>query len=327
LDAGHQVVVVDDLSTGSVANLETALERYGFLLRVVDLLDAEALSDCFTGVDWVFHLAGRNDVQEAGRRPGRALELHLQGTLQILECARHFGVKRFVHAASASTYGNEPPLPTAERVRSAPADPLAVTRALAEQLVLDWSRLHGLPALSLRLFHVYGSRAPLLPGCGSVVSVFLAQRAAGAPLTVAGDGLQTRDFVHVDDATRALLRAAESEVRGQAINIGSGCATPIGELARCVGGPTVAVPPRPGDVRHRQADIRRASARLGWRPEIDLDTGIRGLLAQLDEWSEAPVWTEESVAELYGAAPVARPGAGASAGHPTLPIHPSFPIL
>ncbi|MGH0034796.1 MAG: NAD-dependent epimerase/dehydratase family protein [Myxococcota bacterium] len=303
LEGGHQAVVVDDLSAGRVDHLDRALERYGFLLRIVDLLDADALSDCFTGVDWVFHLAGYGDAREARRRPKRALEAHVQATLQVLECARHFRAKAFVYAASATCYGLDAPVPTPEIAPTSPCDPLAITKHLGEQLVLDWSRLYDLPAMSLRLFDVYGARAPLTPRWGPVASVFLAQRASGAPLTVAGDGAQTRDFVHVDDVTRAMILAAQQPQPGEVFNIGSGVGTSITRLAELVGGPWVSVPARPGDVRQRTADVRRAHERLDWRAEIDIEEGIQRLLHDLDAWRNAPVWTPEFVTELHQGAP------------------------
>lgn len=331
LERDHQVVVVDDLSGGRVDHLDGALERYGFLLRIVDMLDAESLSDCFSGVDWVFHLAARSNAEEARGRPARALESHVQATLQVLECARHFRLKSFVYAASASCYGAAPPLPTPETAPAAPADPLAVTKHMGEQLVLEWSRLYALPAVSLRLFDVYGTRAPLGPSSGSVAAVFLAQRAASAPLTIAGDGAQTRDFVHVDDVCRAMLAAAERGVAGEAINVGSGVGTSVRRLAELVGGPTVTAPARPNDVRHRVADIRRARRLLDWRPEISIEEGIRGLLHQLEAWQDAPVWTPESLSALHAAAP----GTGSGTGDPCAPAADAggrgpigaFPIL
>ena len=156
---GHQVVVVDDLSTGSVDNLDDLLGRYGFLMRVVDMLDTDALGDCFAGVDWVFHLAGEADDTGSRSRPQRVMDRPLRATLQVLECARHFGVRSFVLASSAACYDPGAPTPTPEQAPLAPATPGGLAKQLAEEMVRGWSRMYDLPSVSLRLFNVYGSRA------------------------------------------------------------------------------------------------------------------------------------------------------------------------
>jgi len=264
----------------------------------------------------VFHLAGLGDELDASRRPRRHVDAHVQATLQALECSRHFGVRSFVYAGSASVYAPDAPLPVHEDAPRAPSTPHAVTKSLGEDLVLHWARLHALPACSLRLFNVYGPRAPLHEGWGGVVPVFLAQRAAGRALTVSGDGTQSRDFVHVEDVCRALVRAAEESLSGCAVNVGSGTGTSIARLAGLVGGRIVAGAERAGERRHVQADVRRARERLGWEPLVALEEGIADLVRQPELWSEGPVWSEDAVQRrqeeaLLGGAPPASSLAGA----------------
>lgn len=290
---GHQVVAVDDLSAGSLENLESLLGRYGFLLRVVDLLDREALDDAFAGVDWVFHLAGRGDALSSLRDPAISMRTHVEGTLQVLECARRVRVKKLVYAASAAAYDDVPGRVN-ETCRLAPRSPHAVSKAMGEDLTLSWARIHGLPALSLRLFNVYGPRSPLTTSLGSAPAVMAAQRAAGAPLTVAGDGVTTRDLIHVSDVAAALLMAAESDVCGEAINIGSGTSVSVAELADRIGGPTRLVAARPGDRLRQCADNSRARRLLGWTPKMSLSAGIDDLLQTTFPDEERAVWTAET---------------------------------
>lgn len=295
---GHQVVAVDDLSGGSLENLEALLGRYGFLLRVVDLLDREALDDAFAGVDWVFHLAGRGDALSSLRDPAGSMRSHLEATLQVLEAARRVRVKKLVYAASAEAYEDVAGRVT-ETCRLAPGSPHAFSKAMGEDLTLSWARIHGLPTLSLRLFNVYGPRAPLTSTLGSAPAVMAAQRAAGAPLTVAGDGVATRDLIHVSDVTAAFLRAAESDVCGEAINVGSGIAASVADLAHRIGGPTRAVATRPGDRLRQCADISRAQRLLGWTPTMDLARGVDDLLKGTIPDEDRPVWTAETHESLH----------------------------
>jgi UDP-glucose 4-epimerase len=297
---GHQVIAIDDLSSGRVENLDQMLGRYGFLFRVVDVLDTDALDDSFAGIDWVFHLAGTASGPGSNERPSPSLRAHVQTTLQLLEYSRRHAVKAFVYAASAASYGNAELIPTPEVARLAPRSPHALTKAMGEELVLGWASIYGMPASSLRLFNVYGPRAPLAPDAGSVVPVFLAQKANRTPLTLAGDGRQTRDFVHVHDVTRAFLAAAERMLGGQAINVGGGRQVTIREVAELIGGDTIAAPTRPGEPRRRLADIDKARKLLDWRPQVPFEDGIAALLAKLEDWKEEPVWTPETLVQLHG---------------------------
>jgi UDP-glucose 4-epimerase len=296
---GHQVIAIDDLSSGKVENLDEMLGRYGFLFRVVDMLDTDALDDSFAGIDWVFHLAGTPSGPDSDERPGPSLRAHVQTTLQLLEYSRRHAVKSFVYAASAASYGNAELTPTPEVARLAPRAPHALTKAMGEELVLGWASIHRLPASSLRLFNVYGPRAPLAPDAGSVIPVFLAQKANRKPLTLAGDGRQTRDFVHVHDVTRAFLATTGRMLAGEAINVGSGRQVPIRDVAKLIGGDTIAVPARPGEPRRRLADIDKARKLLDWSPQVPFENGIAALLANLEDWKEAPVWTAETLEQLH----------------------------
>src|SRR5262249_21600988 len=169
--------------------------------------------------------------------PRAYFRANVDGTFSVLEAARHRRVGRLVYVASSSCYGIPTVYPTPETAPADPRYPYALTKYLGEQLVLHWARLYRLPAVSIRFFNVYGPRARTSSTYGAVFGVFLAQLLAGRPLTIVGDGSQTRDFTFVSDAVGALLVAAETGRRGEVYNVGSGKPASVNELVRLLGSP------------------------------------------------------------------------------------------
>jgi UDP-glucose 4-epimerase len=203
-----------------------------------------------------------------------------------------------VYVASSSCYGIPTVYPTPETAPADPRYPYALTKYLGEQLVLHWAQLYRLPAVSIRFFNVYGPRARTSGTYGAVFGVFLAQLLAGRPLTIVGDGTQTRDFTFVSDAVDALLVAAEAGERGEVYNVGSGKPASVNELVRLLGSPpTVHIPKRPGEPDCTWADITKIAAELGWEPQVTIGDGVRIMLDNIDYWRDAPVWTTERIAE------------------------------
>src|SRR5207244_634487 len=163
------------------------------------------------------------------------------------ECARGVRAKRFIYAASSSSYGIPNVYPTPETAPINPLYPYALTKYMGEELLLHWARTYKLPAVSLRLFNVYGPRSRTTGAYGAVFGVFLAQKIHGQPFTVVGDGRQTRDFTFVTDVAGAFIAAAESDVSGQAMNVGSGSHYSVNRLVELLGGDVVHIPKRPGE--------------------------------------------------------------------------------
>ena len=294
---GHQVTVIDNLATGRVTNLQAVSQRPGFRCVEADITDAGAIAPHFTDVDWVFHVAALADIVPSIQRPLDYYHANVDGTAHVLEVARAAGVKRFIYAASSSCYGIASQVPTPETAPIQPQYPYALTKWLGEQLVLHWGQVYRMPVLSLRLFNVYGPRARTTGAYGAVFGVFLAQKRAGKPLTVVGDGSQTRDFTYVSDVVDALVHAAASAVSGEVFNVGSGGTYAVGRLAEMIGGSLVHLPKRPGEPDGTFADISKIRRVLGWEPRVAFEEGVRRMLQQLDEWREAPVWTPESIAD------------------------------
>jgi UDP-glucose 4-epimerase len=175
--------------------------------------------------------------------------------------------------------------------------PYALTKYLGEQYVLHWNKIYHLPCISLRLFNVYGPRARTTGTYGAVFGVFLAQKLAGKPFTVVGDGMQTRDFTYVTDVADAFVKAAESDISGEIFNVGSGGAYSVNELVRLLGGDVEYIPKRPGEPDCTYADITKISAMLDWTPNVKFETGVKKMLNHIHEWRDAPVWDKETIAE------------------------------
>ncbi|MGB7541515.1 MAG: SDR family oxidoreductase [Burkholderiales bacterium] len=295
LTLGHEVVIVDDLSSGRLKNLETFKGQPGMAIHRVDIRDPERLKPHFAGIDWVFHLAGVADIVPSIETPELYFSTNVQGTFNILECARAAGVKRLVYAASSSSYGIPDIYPTPETAPIKPMYPYALTKYLGEELVLHWTHTYKLPGLSLRLFNVYGPRSRTTGAYGAVFGVFLAQKIHGKPLTVVGDGHQTRDFTYVSDVVEAFICAAKSNVSGEAINVGSGNHYSVNSLVRLLGGDTVHIPKRPGEPDCTFADVSKIRRLLGWRATVSFEEGVGHMLGHLDDWRDAPLWDSDSI--------------------------------
>lgn len=298
LAAGRSVRVVDNFSTGRRANLAALADNPRLEIVEADVTDAAAMVRLIAGTERVFHLAALADIVPSIQMPDAYFHANVDGTYAVCRAAQQAGVKRFVYAASSSCYGVPDVYPTPETAPADPRYPYALTKWLGEQTVLHWARVYQLPAVSLRLFNVYGPRARTSGTYGAVFGVFLAQMLAGKPLTVVGDGEQTRDFTYVGDIARAFAAAADSDRRGEVYNVGTGAAVSVNRLVALLGVKDVVhVPKRPGEPDCTLADAARIRADLGWEPRVSFEEGVRIMLANIDYWREAPVWTAEGVAE------------------------------
>jgi UDP-glucose 4-epimerase len=271
---GLHVRVVDNFTTGRRQYLNPDAE-----LLTTDILDARSLPSVFAGADCVFHTAALPRVMVSIEHPVETHMTNVVGTLNVLVAARDSGVRRVVFSGSSSVYGDQPILPLTESMAPNPLNPYALQKLTAEQYTRIFHRLFGLETLTLRYFNVYGPRMATEGAYVTVISVFLRQKRAGELLTIHGDGTQTRDFTHVNDVVRANILAMDAVVAdGRAINIGRGRNLSVNRIAELIGGPTVHLPPRPGDARHTLADLSQAHAILGWEPEIATEDAVRALV-------------------------------------------------
>jgi UDP-glucose 4-epimerase len=292
---GHEVTVVDNLTSGRLKNLQAIAEHPKFRFADVDIRDIVALEPLFKGIDWVFHLAGLADIVPSIEMPAQYYSTNVTGTFNVLECARQAGVKRFLYAASSSSYGIPDTFPTPECAPIRPLYPYALTKHMGEELVLHWASIYKLPAVSLRLFNVFGTRSRTSGAYGAVFGVFLAQKLKGRPLTVVGDGSQTRDFTYVTDVAEAFLRAAESSIAGEAMNVGSGNHYSVNRLVQLLGGEIEHIPKRPGEPDCTFADVSKISRLLNWSARVPFAEGVGRMLERIEDWKDAPVWDPSSI--------------------------------
>jgi len=292
---GHDVVILDNLSTGRIDNIAHLQAFKNIYFAEVDITDLEKITPFFKGIDWVFHLAALADIVPSIQRPLDYYKANVHGTVNVLEAVRAAEVKRFVYTASSSCYGIPDHFPTEETAEIRPMYPYALTKYLGEQMAIHWNKVYGLPMVSLRLFNVYGPRSRTSGTYGAVFGVFLAQKLANSPFTVVGDGKQTRDFTFVTDVVEAFLAAAASNISGEVFNVGSGNTYSINRLVELLGGHVAYIERRPGEPDCTFAAIEKIERTLGWAPEVLFEQGVQIMLDNIDYWRKAPVWTPSTI--------------------------------
>ena len=288
------VRVIDNYSTGRPENLAHVAGQVE--LVEADFAKSGSWQKLFQDTDWVFHLGALADIVPSIQRPADYFQANVDGTFNVLEAAKNAGVKRFVYAASSSCYGIPDNYPTSEDADISPQYPYALTKRLGEELVMHWAQLYNLPAIALRLFNVYGPRSRTSGTYGAVLGVFLAQKLANKPFTVVGAGTQTRDFTYVTDVANAFLTAAQSSVCEEIFNVGSGETVSVNRLVELLGGEVTYIPKRPGEPDCTYADITKIRRDLKWQPKVSIKQGVDNVLANIDYWKSAPVWTPATIA-------------------------------
>ncbi len=297
LAAGHSVTVIDNYSTGRPENLAHLINNDRLKVVKADVCDSATIAPEFTGVDAVFHLAALADIVPSIENPEAYFRSNVAGTFSVLQASVIAGVKRFVYAASSSCYGIPDHYPTPENTDIRPQYPYALTKRLGEELVLHWGQVYKLPVVSLRLFNVYGPRSRTSGTYGAVFGVFLAQKIAGKPFTVVGDGTQMRDFTFVTDVANAFIQAAMSSVAQEAMNVGTGGPQSVNRLVELLGGEVTYIPKRPGEPDCTHADTQKIHRILGWSPAVSFEQGVQEMLKNITYWKDAPVWTPASIAK------------------------------
>lgn len=296
LAKGYHVVILDNLSTGRLENLQTFKTSANLEVEVTDVTNIASVMKSFKGAEFVFHLAALADIVPSIQEPLKYHHANVNGTITVLEAARKSGVRKLVYAASYSCYGLPSLFPTPETATICPMYPYALTKNIGEQYCMHWNQTYHLPVVSLRLSNVYGPRSRTSGAYGAVFGVFLAQKLAGKPFTVVGDGNQTRDFTYVTDVADAFIRAAESDISGKIYNVGSGGTYSINSLVNLLGGEVIHIPKRPGEPDCTYADITNIQGDLGWLPRVSFEQGVGEMLKHIQLWRDAPVWDENTIA-------------------------------
>jgi UDP-glucose 4-epimerase len=280
---GHRVRVLDDLSTGKPANLKIVADKVELITGTITELSL--VQAAVKGVEWVFHLAALPSVQRSVENPLASHEVCATGTLNVLDAARRASVRRVVYAASSSAYGDTPGALRTEEDAISPLSPYAAAKLAGEHYCKCFTAVYGLETVRLRFFNIFGPRQDASSPYSGVIALFIAAMTARKSPTVQGDGLQSRDFTYVENAVQCVLKAAEAPAAvGNVYNIGNGITTTILDLVKHLNQllgtriEPVFGPPRPGDVRHSQADITRARRDLAYEPEISFSEGLRRTL-------------------------------------------------
>lgn len=287
---GHEVIGIDSLITGRQSNLDSIINNSNFHFY------SQKIHPAFRyNVDWVFHLAALADVVPSIEDPWAYHEANVHATVALLESSRRAGVKKFIYAASSSCYGIPKKYPTSEIAPCKPMYPYALTKYLGEQYVMHWAKTYKLPAISLRLFNVYGPRARTNGTYGAVFGTFLAQLANNKPVTVVGDGTQGRDFTYITDVVDAFVKAAESDVTHEKINICTGICETVNHLVALLGAEAVHIPDRPGEPKYTQGNNAKALKLLGWSPATSFFEGVMNMKEIVNEYKDAPVWDAEKI--------------------------------
>lgn len=300
LERGYRLRVIDNLVGGREANLAAHANNPDLAFERGDIRDLQPGSALFRDVTRVFHFAGIGDIVPSIESPLDYMQVNVQGTAQVLECARHAHVRKLVYAASSSCYGLAA-TPTREDHPISPQYPYALSKYQGEQAVLHWHAVYKLPVNVIRIFNAYGTRSRTSGAYGAVFGVFLRQKLAGKPYTVVGDGTQTRDFVYASDVADAFLRAGETELTGNIWNLGAGNPQSVNHLVALLGGPVIHIPKRPGEPDCTFADIAKIRRELGWEPQVSFEEGVRRILAGIDYWRDAPLWNPDTIAAATSA--------------------------
>jgi UDP-glucose 4-epimerase len=286
LDADAKVRVLDDLSTGKLENLprDEALE-----IIEGDIRDAALVDRCVEGMDAVVHLAAVASVQASVDDPVRTHQVNFDGTLNLLEASRRSGIRRFIYACSAAVYGDTVNIPVAEETIPCPLSPYAIDKLSGEYYLLHYHRKYNLAATSFRFFNIYGPRQDPSSPYSGVISIFMDCLRRNRPVTVFGDGSQTRDFVYVADLAALLARAVGgTEGIGGIFNVGTGkrysLLQLLGHIEKLSGKKIERrhEPPRLGDIQHSCADVSRLTRAFGRPPETPFELGLKQLLESLE---------------------------------------------
>jgi len=271
---GYQVIVVDDLSAGTDPARLPQTVRF----HKVDIRNTEALAEIAKEADAIVHLAALPRVQFSIEHPKETHDVNINGTLSVLEAARAAGVRRVVYAASSSAYGDQEKLPLSLDLPPQPKSPYALQKYVGEEMMRTWSVIYGINTVSLRFFNVYGPHMDPTGGYALLIGRFIKLRQEGKPLTICGDGEQTRDFTQVNDVVTAIVQAATLDTlgKGEVFNIGAGGQTSVNTIAKLIGGEVEYCPARL-EPKHTRADISVSKEMLHWEPTVTLEEGIAQL--------------------------------------------------
>lgn len=285
VENGDEVIVIDDFSYGREENLHRCADQ--ILLVRASILDEELLCQAARGVEVIFHLAAISSVQRSIEDPDGTYAINAMGTQRIINVAKENGAA-VIFSSSSAVYGDLEELPARETSPASPMSPYGRHKLLSEKLLSQSGSDEGIRSASLRYFNVYGPRQNPRADYAAAVPAFLAKALAGQPLTIYGDGLSTRDYIHVRDVVSAnLAAAAKANSDAKVFNIGSGKSITVVALAEAIleatetSLPLVHLPPRPGEIRRSECEVLRAKQELGFEAKVPLREGLQESLESI----------------------------------------------
>ena len=276
INEGHDVIVLDNFISGSKKNLSHHSKKNLKIINI-DISNKKNLDKYFKGISYVFHLAGLAEIIPSINEPRKYFTNNTLGTLNVLEAAKKVKIKKFIYAASSSCYGSPKKIPTKENDKIDVKHPYAFTKLLGEETVIKYANFFGMPNISCRFFNVYGPRLNTKGQYGAVFGNFLTQKRNNKPLTIVGNGNQTRDFIHVEDLIDAFIKLIRSDLRNKIYNLGSGKETSINQIARIIGGEKIFIPKRPNEPTRSCANISKIKKDISWKPKISINEGVKKL--------------------------------------------------
>lgn len=290
-----KIIIIDNLSTGTKKNISKFIKKRNVKFFKRDLSKAKDLKYILKDVDYVFHLAALADIVPSIENPKKYFDSNVISTFNLINNLNTKKVKKFIYIASSSCYGIPKKYPTDESSKIDVQYPYALTKYLGEEIVMHWAKVYNLKAISLRLFNVYGTRSRTSGAYGAVFGVFLAQKINNKPLTVVGDGNQSRDFTYVTDVVNAILSAAKSKQTNRIYNIASGKPKKVNEIVKKLKHFTVNIKKRPGEPDFTWGNSKRANNELNWHTTVGFDEGVNELIKNIKHWKNAPVWTVKKI--------------------------------
>ncbi|MBU1019263.1 SDR family oxidoreductase [Patescibacteria group bacterium] len=275
LELGHSVRILDNFSTGKRENIHSEVE-----LIEGDIRDLDTVKKACEGIDFISHHAAQISVPLSIENPEETMEINGLGTLNVLLAAQEAGASKITFASSSAVYGDTENLPITEDEPVKPLSPYAVSKLLGEYYCQTFEELYGLQVTVFRYFNVYGEGQDPDSPYAAAIPKFIRLKKAGKPLTIFGDGLQTRDFVHVSDVAQANITAFETKTDPSPINIGSGETVTVNKLAEMIGGEIDHQEERQGDIKHSSANIEKAKEAIQFNPKKSLKEGVSKLIGE-----------------------------------------------
>lgn len=295
LKSGYKVKIIDNLSGGREENIAHHKRNKDLIAEFTDIRKIKNNWSFLKDVNYVIHFAGIGDIVPSINNPKKYISNNFNGTLNLLEALRGKKIKKFVYAASSSCYGLAK-TPTKENHKIDLQHPYALSKYLGEQVCFNYSNSYKYPVNSIRIFNAYGTRSKTSGAYGAVFGVFLKQILANAPLTIVGDGKQSRDFVYVTDLANAFYKAAITKYEKKIWNVGSSNPQSVNYLVELLNYKNkIYLPDRPGEPKKTHANINLIKKDLNWKPSIKFKDGVKKMLSNINYWNTAPLWTEKKI--------------------------------